>query len=125
MINYQVTQFGHDLTLSEYQVLLNPGDKVLWVCMPVEPTFNDIRDPEIFFLKVSPTAITVKKNKGFIVTAIDGRTGNAPQNATVGGVKTDAAGKATIYHSKTGFFQYKASREPDVRSNVISITVTN
>lgn len=125
MINYQVSHFGHGLTLSECQDLLNPGDEVLWAYMPVGPTFDDTIDPEISFLKLAPTTVTVKKKKGFMVTVIDGRTGNAIQNATVAGVKTDAAGKATIYPSKAGFFQFKASRGDDVRSNVMNVTVTN
>lgn len=69
--------------------------------------------------------MTVKKGKSFTVTVIDGRTGNATQNAIVAGVKTDAAGKATIHAEKAGFFTYKASRTGDVRSNAMYVTVTN
>ena len=53
----------------------------------------------------------------------DGRRGNATQNVTVAGVKTDATGNATIHLSQTGFFEYKASRSGDVRSNAMDVTV--
>ena len=125
VINYQVSAFGHGLTLSGCQQLLNLGDSVLWAYMPVGPSFDDFRDPEISFLKATPAAVTVKKGKGFTVTVIDGRTGNATLGATVAGVKTDADGKATIVPSKAGVFVYKAEKVMAVRSNAIHVTVTN
>ena len=125
VINYQVSRFGHALDLSGCQQLLNPGDEVLWAYMTVGPSFNANTNPEISFLKLSPTTVTVKKGKSFTVTVIDRRTGNLTQNAVVAGSKTDASGKATIYPSKTGFFVYKASRTGDVRSNAMYVTVTN
>lgn len=126
LINYQLSPYGHFLTLSGCQQLLKPGDEVLWAYMPVGPTFDSFTDPEVSFLKLTPTIVIVKKNEGFTVTVIDGRTGNAIQNATVAGVTTDAAGKATIYPSKAGFFQYKAyGGVDDIRSNRMYVTVTN
>ena len=79
----------------------------------------------VSYLKLTPTSITVKKGSGFTVTVIDGRGGNATQGASVAGVKTNAQGKATLYLSKPGFYQYKAHRTGDVRSNVMNVTVTD
>ena len=125
MVNYQVSPVGHFLTKSVCQTLLSPGDEVLWAYMPVGPSWNGDINPEVSFLTLSPTTVTVKKGKIFTVTVIDGRTGHATQNAVVAGVKTDATGKANVYPSKAGFFEYKASRTGDVRSNAMYVTVTN
>lgn len=125
LVNYQVSSFGGALVLSGCQQLLNPGDDVLWAFMNLGPSWDTDINLEVSFLKLSPTTVTVKKGKGFTVTVIDGRTGNATQNATVAGVKTDATGKATIHLAQTGFFEYKASRTGDVRSNAMYVTVTN
>ena len=124
VVNYQVSTFGWGLWLSGCQQLVNPGDEVLWAFMQVGASWNDDTNPEISFLKLTPTAVTVKKGKGFTVTVIDGRTGNLTQNAIVAGVKTDAQGKATLYPSHVGTFKYKATRKLDIRSNAITVTVT-
>ena len=79
----------------------------------------------VYFLKLTPTVVTVKKSKGFTVTVTDGRTGVAVENASVDGVHTDASGKATLYLFTTGFFQFKAHRTGNVRSNVMNVTVTS
>ena len=125
LVNYQVSSFGWGLWLSGCQQLVNPGDEVLWAFMQVGPSWDTSTNPEVSFLKLTPTAVTVKKGKSFTVTVTDGRTGNATQNASIAGVKTDAKGKATIYLFQTGTFKYKASRSGDVRSNAMYVTVTN
>ena len=66
----------------------------------------------------------VKRGKEATVTVIDGRTGNRTKGARVLDIKTDAEGKATLYFSKPGFYQFKAHRTSDVRPNVINVTVT-
>lgn len=124
LVNYQVSMWGEGLTLSGCQQLLNPGDDVLWAFMPL--TGGDTGDNKgVSFLKLTPTAVTVKKGQGFTVTVIDGRTGNATKGASVAGVKTDAKGKATLYFFHEGFLQYKAHRTGDIRSNVMNVTVTS
>lgn len=125
VVNWQPPSVGNGLWLSGCQQLLNPGDEVLWAYMPIGPSWDSYHNPEISFLKLTPTIVTVKKGQSFTVTVIDGRTGNATQNAVVAGVKTDAAGQATIHTSKAGFFTYKASRTGDVRSNAMYVTVAD
>ena len=77
-----------------------------------------------FLLKLVPAAVTVKRGTGFAVTVTDGRTGTAVQNASVDGVHTDVDGKATLFLFDAGFFQFKAHKTGDVRSNVMNVTVT-
>ena len=125
LVNYQVSTWGEGLTLSGCQQLLNPGDDVLWAFMQLGPGGDTGDNKGVSFLKLTPTAVTVKKGQGFTVTVIDGRTGNATKGASVAGVKTDAKGKATLYLFHEGFLQYKAHRTGDVRSNVMNVTVTN
>lgn len=126
LVNYQIPQFGEGLTLSGCQQLLNPGDDVLWAMITVFPTgFIGAVPRNVSYLKLTPTSVTVKKDKGFTVTVTDGRGGNATEGASVAGVKTDAKGKANLYFSKPGFYQYKAHRTGDVRSNVMNVTVTD
>ena len=125
LVNYQVSTWGEGLTLSGCQQLLNPGDDVLWAFMQLGPGGDTGDNKGVSFLKLTPTAVTVKKGQGFTVTVIDGRTGNATKGASVAGVKTDAKGKATLYLFHEGFFQYKAHRTGDVRSNVMNVTVTS
>ena len=99
---------------------MNPGDDVLWAMITENPDGVIGAHPRnVSYLKLTPTSITVKKGKGFAVTVTDGRGGNATQGASVAGVKTDAKGKATLYLFEPGFYQYKAHRTGDVRSNVI------
>ena len=125
LVNYQDSIFGEVLTTSGCQQLLNPGDDVLWAFITLGQ-FGDVnRAKGVSFLKLTPASITVKKGKCFTVTVTDGRSGNATQNASVAGVKTNAKGKATLRFSQTGFFQYKAHRTGDVRSNVMNVTVTD
>lgn len=125
LVNYQIPQYGEGLTLSGCQQLLNPGDSVLWAFITQGPFGIGLDPPLPAFLKLEPAAVTVKKGKGFTVTVTDGRTGNATQNAIVDGVKTDADGKATLHPRHTGFYQYKAHRGNDTRSNVMNVTVTD
>ena len=126
LVNYQVPQYGEGLTLSGCQQLLNPGDDVLWA-MITEGPFGVIGEypRNVSYLKLTPTSITVKKGRTFRVTVTDGRGGNATENASVAGVKTNAEGKANLRLSKAGFYQYKAHRTGDVRSNVMNVTVTD
>ena len=124
-INYQVSKSTDRLNLCGCHDLLKPGDEVLWALVALKDPFIDFGLSGVSLLKLSPTAVTVKKGKGTTVTVTDGRTGNKTQGASVAGVKTDAHGKATLSFSKAGFYQFKAHRTGDVRSNVINITVTN
>ena len=132
LVNYQLSTHNEGveaLTLSSCQQEVKAGDEVLWAF------FTDPRgDTSIiagtglnigFLLKLAPTAVTVKKGKGFTVTVTDGRTGVAVKNASVDGVHTDAGGKATLYLFEAGFFQFKAHKTGDVRSNVMNVTVTD
>ena len=125
LVNYKIPQFGEGLTLSGCQQLLNPGDDVLWAFITQGPYGIGLNPPLPAFLKLAPETVTVKKGQGFTVTVTDGLTGNATQNAIVDGVKTDAKGKATLYLFHTGFFQFKAHRGNDTRSNVLNVTVTD
>ncbi|CAF9923154.1 hypothetical protein IMSHALPRED_005865 [Imshaugia aleurites] len=126
LVNYQVSTFGERLTLSGCQQLLNPGDDVLWAFITLPAVGGDTNEATgVSFLKLIPMSVTVKKGKGFTVTVTDGRSGNATQNASVAEVKTNAEGKATLYLFDAGFFQYKAHRTGDVRSNVMNVTVTD
>lgn len=126
LVNYQVSIFGEGLTLSGCQQLLNPGDDVLWafITLPAIGGYSNTAKG-ISFLKLTPTSVTVKKGKGFTVTVTDGRSGNATQNASVAGVQTNAKGQATLYLFNAGFFQYKAHKTGEVRSNVMNVTVTD
>ena len=96
---------------------------MLWAYITDPPGTDDT--DSILFLKLSPTVVTVKKGKGFVVTVIDGRSGVAVHNASVDGVHTDVNGKATLYLFNPGFFQFKAHQTGNVRSNVMNVTVTN
>lgn len=123
LVNYQVSSHPEGITLSGCQQEVNAGDEVVWGFMPIPPGTNDAS--KVPFLKLVPTAVTVKKGKGFVVTVTNGRTGLAVKDASVDGVHTDANGKATLYLFNTGFFQYKAHQTGSVRSNVMNVTVTN
>lgn len=122
LVNYQVSIFGEGLTISGCNQEVNAGDEVLWAFISELDTENS---NSVLFLKLTPTAVTVKKGKGTTVTVTDGRSGVAVQNASVAGVETDANGKATLYFFQTGFYQHKAHKTGEVRSNVMNITVTN
>lgn len=74
---------------------------------------------------MTPAAVIVKKGKEFKVTVIDGKSGSKIQGASVSGVKTDLQGTATLSFSKPGFYQFKAHKTGAIRSNLISVTVTN
>lgn len=125
LVNYQVSTFGEGLTLSGCNQQVNEGDEVLWAFITVLDTKESNTDPTVSFLKLTPTVVTVKKGKGTTVTVTDGRTGAVAPNASVAGVKTNASGKATLYFFEPGFYQYKAHRTGDVRSNVMNVTVTS
>ena len=124
LINYQLSPARQQLGLCGCQDVLKTGDEVLWAFITL-PDFEDyVTAPNVSFLKLTPTAVTVKKGQGTTVTVIDGRSGNKTRGASVAGVKTNADGKATLYFSKPGFYQFKAHRTGDVRSNAMNITVT-
>ena len=123
-LNYQVSPLAQRINLCGCHDILKPGDEVLWAFVTYNGSYDDVASG-VSLLKLSPTAVTVKKGKGTTVSVIDGRSGNKTQGASVAGVKTDAQGKATLYFSKPGFYQFKAHRTGDVRSNMINITVTN
>ena len=124
VVNYQISTHASGveaLTLTSCQQEVKAGDEVLWAFI-LDPSENP---DAVVFLKLAPTAVTVKKGNGFTVTVTDGRTGAAVQNASIDGVHTDVSGKATLYLFDTGFFQFKAHKTGDVRSNVMHVTVTN
>ena len=121
LVNYQVSAHPEGLTLSGCQQKVNAGDEVLWFFITFPPTGN----VPIGYLKLAPTAATVRKGKGFVVTVTDGMTGAAVQNASVDGVHTDANGKATLCLFNPGVFRFKAHRTGSVRSNVMDVTVTD
>lgn len=98
------------------------GDDVLWAVIPYR---NEDSDPAVQFLKVAPAAVTVQAGGTAAVTVTDGTSGAVVQGATIDGVLTDAQGKATLGFKTEGFFQYKATKVGDVRSNVLNVTVTN
>ena len=125
LVNYQETTnaFGYDWGLGGCHERLAPGDDVLWAFTPLQPDSSAIHDTP--FLKLTPAAVTVKKGKGFKVTVIDGKGGSQIQGASVSGVKTDLKGTATLSFSKPGSYQFKAHKTGTVRSNMISVTVTD
>ena len=125
LINYQLSPSRPQLFDVGCHDILKPGDEVLWAFIAYNYFGDPYTTPDVSFLKLTPTAVTVKKGKGTTVTVIDGRSGNKTKGAIVAGVKTNASGKATLYFSKPGFYQFKARRTGDVRSNVINITVTH
>ena len=113
------------INLAACHDILKNGDEVLWAYLNEVWPVEDDNAKSVSLLKLSPTAVTVKKGQGIAVTVIDGRTGNNTKGASVAGVKTDSQGKATLYFSKPGFYQFKAHRTGDVRSNRMNVTVTN
>ena len=123
-INYQVSPSTDRVNLCGCCDILKTGDEVLWAFVTEKWPYKE-NLPDVSLLTISPPAVTVKKGKGTTVTVSDGRSGNKTQGARVAGVKTNAQGKATLYFNKPGFYQFKAHRTGDVRSNVINITVTN
>ena len=125
LINYQLSPSLHSLLNAACHDILKPGDEVLWAYITIAEDSNIEIAPGVSFLKLTPPVAKVEKGKGITVTVTDGRSGNKTQGASVAGVKTNADGKATLYFSKPGLYQYKAHRTGDVRSNVIDITVTN
>lgn len=96
---------------------------VLWAYTPRQVDSYLIHNTP--FLKLTPAAVIVKKGKGFKVKVIDGKSGSKIQGASVSGVKTDLEGTATLSFSKPGFYQFKAHKTLAVRSNLISVTVTD
>lgn len=130
LVNYEEPAPYYGLNLVGCHDVVKAGDDVLWAVVTDQPGNTTpwaygLDLPYISFLKLTPKAVTVKRGKGTTVTVIDGRTGNKTHGASVAGVKTDTNGKATLYFSRPGFYQFKAHRTGDVRSNVINITVTS
>ena len=124
LVNYQeAAPNGYDWYVGGCHERLAPGDDVLWAYTPRQLDSYAIHDTP--FLKLTPMAVTVKKGKGFKVTVIDGKGGGKIQGASVSGVKTDLTGTATLSFSKPGFYQFKAHKTGTVRSNLISVTVTD
>ncbi len=77
------------------------------------------------FLKLAPTAPTVKKGEKFLVAVTDARTGAAVLNASVGGVRTDEEGRARLMIDERGVYSFKATlAPPSVRSNGLTVAVT-
>ena len=96
---------------------------MLWAFITYDPITTTQQD--VVFLKLAPAVLTVKKGTAFTLSVTNARTGVAVENATVGGVRMDVKGKATLSIPNKGFHQFKASRAlPSVRSNVLNVTVT-
>ena len=124
LVNYQeATTDGYDWILGGCHERLAPGDDVLWAYTPRQLDTGAIHNTP--FLKLTPVTVTVRKGKAFTVTVIDGKGGSKIQGASVSGVKTDLKGRATLSFSKPGFNQFKAYKTGTVRSNLISVTVTD
>ena len=125
LVNYQeIATSGYDWFVGGCHDRLAPGDDVLWAFTPrQDDDYTTVHGTP--FLKLSPAAVTVKKGKKFKVTVIDGKSGTKIQGASVSGVTTDLQGTATLSFSKAGFYQFKATKIGTVRSNLISVTVTN
>ena len=125
LVNYEETTNanGYDWVLGGCHERLAPRDDVLWAYTPRQLDSSAIHDTP--FLKLTPVAVTVKKGKGFKVTVIDGKGGSQIQGASLSGVKTDLMGIATLSFSKPGVYQFKAHKSGTVRSNMISVTVTD
>lgn len=109
LVNYQFTPVGG------CQQEVKAGDNVLWAF----DAFN-----KAHFLKATPDLLLVKKGSRKEITVTDGSTGAAIQGAVIGGVTTDADGKATLTFPKTGAFQFKATRADSLRSNAVRVIVT-
>lgn len=89
-MNYQISKYGLGLTLSGCQQEVVTGDNVLWAVIPGPYGTG------VYYLKVTPAAVTVKVGAKNMATVTDGKSGVVVQNATT---------------AKTGFFQYKATRQ--------------
>ncbi len=109
LVNYQFTPVGG------CQQEVKAGDNVVWAF----DAFN-----KTYFLKVTPDLLLVNKGSSKEITVTDGSTGAAIQGAIIGGLTTDADGKATLVFTKTGIFQFKATRADFWRSNAVRVIVT-
>ncbi|KAI4160699.1 MAG: hypothetical protein LQ342_005538 [Letrouitia transgressa] len=109
LLNYQFTSVGG------CQQEVQAGDHILWAF----DAFN-----KAYFLKVTPSVLTVKKGSSRTVTVTDGMTGTAISGALIGGVTTGADGKATLNFPKKGLFTYKATKSDSIRSNGLVVIVT-
>ena len=124
LVNYQEANGDpYDWIISGCHERLAPGDDVLWAFLPLQPDTSAYHNTP--FLKLTPVTVTVKKGKGFKVTVVDGKGGGKVQGASVSGVKTDLMGGATLSFPKPGVYQFKAHKTGTVRSNAISVTVTD
>ena len=108
LLNYQFTPVGG------CQQEVKPGDHVLWAF----DAFN-----KVYFLKVTPSSIVVKKGGSKKVTVTDGTTGVPVSGAVIDGVTTGADGTATLTFPKKGVFEYKATRADSLRSNALYVAV--
>ena len=57
--------------------------------------------PGVYYLKVTPGAVTVKVGAKITATVTDGKSGVVVQNATTDGKLTGAIGKAMLSFAKT------------------------
>ena len=96
------------------QFALQRGDNVLWAF----DAFN-----KVFFLKVEPNKIAVRKGDTRTVKITDGSTGVVVPGAVIGGVTTDAKGEAVLTFAEKGIFTLKAERADSIRSNALYVVV--
>ena len=108
LLNYQFTPVGG------CQQEVKAGDNVLWAF----DAFN-----KVYFLKVTPNKLIVKKGSTHTVTVTDGTSGVPVPNAVIDGVTTDASGEAALTFPKKGVFEYKATRADSLRSNALYVVV--
>lgn len=94
--------------------MVKKDDQVLWAY----DAFN-----KVYFLKVTPNKVAVRKGATVPVTVTDGTSGVAVEGAVIGGVATDAGGQATLRFPNAGVFQYKAERSDSLRSNALYVAV--
>lgn len=105
LLNYQFTPVGG------CQQQVTSTDEILWAF----DAFNAAA-----FLKLTGPKV-VKKGKSFVVTVINGLTGEAVAGVSVGGATTDLLGKATVVLNKSG--NLKAEKTGTVRSNELKVKV--
>jgi hypothetical protein len=75
-------------------------------------------------LKLETSQKIIKIGSPLTVTVTDGLTGEPIYGATVGGVRTNTLGHATITFRNLGAQRLKAERSDSIRSNGIMIAVT-
>ena len=88
------------------------------------------KDDSFVYLKLVPTAVTVKKEVKSTVTVTDRRAGKGVENASFGGAHTDAKGEGGASSFPHGVFssskptRRRATVGTNVRSNVVNVAVT-